>query len=492
MTPRIWLACAAIFVSASAGYAADYPARKAAEAQFVEACVDLSPGHYRIPGTDTCVRIGGYVRLHWSLGGPGGAGPNFVWSRVSSLQTNYTRALFNFDARPMTEYGRARIHAQWRATVQLTGGGVSSGLTSTTPIDRISLQSAYIQLAGWTFGYRQSVYDYLEGRYLILTPFVGSNRWITQVAYQVSPAPNWTATLSAEDSGARRYPILQVDPLGQLLTGAVTPPSAVPDLNYLTGVAGKSVMPEVVGRLQHTGSWGDVALMGALHEVRSAYAAVAGAGFPAPLPAFPGSTAGSGGFITPDTKIGYVLQGGMTLKTPGSRHPTMSDTIATEAAYARGALDYTLNCGSETDNGDCVASITGSKGPLGNFLLGQHNFGVLTGDAVFNPASGALDLTTSWTAQVRYRHFWAPTWRSVVGVGYTRVDFTGPGQISSSSAAGVFVGSDFSVLQGYSELIWSPYNDLDLGVSVSYTRVDPRGAKDVDSVSGTFRAQWSF
>jgi hypothetical protein len=48
------------------------------------------------------------------------------------------------------------------------------------------------------------------------------------------------------------------------------------------------------------------------------------------------------------------------------------------------------------------------------------------------------------------------------------------------------------VLQAYNELICSPYNDLDLGVSVSYTRVDPHGAKDVDSFSGTFRAQWSF
>jgi hypothetical protein len=392
----------------------------------------------------------------------------------------------------MTEHGRARIHAQWRATITTDGGGVSAGLPWTAPTNSISLQTAYIQLAGWTFGYRQSVYDYLYDLYLIQTPVVGSNRWITQIAYQVSPAPNWMAIVSAEDSGARRYPILQVDPLAQLLPGAVTPPSAVPNLNYLAGVAGKSLMPEVVGRLQYTGSWGDVALMGALHEVRPAYAAVAAAGFPAPLPASPGSTAGSGGFITPDTRVGYALQGGLTLKTPGSGRPQISDTLAAEVAYASGALDYTLSCISNTSNSACFAGITGSKGPLGNFLISQHNFSVLTGDAVFNPASGALDLTTSWTAQVRYRHFWAPTWRSVVGVGYTRVDFTGPGQISSSSATGVFVGSDFSVLQGYSELIWSPYNDLDLGVSVSYTRVDPRGAKDVDSVSGTFRAQWNF
>src|SRR5215510_7075879 len=107
MTPRTWLTCAAVVVSANAGYAADYLPRKAPEGQFVEACLDLSPAYYRIPGTDTCVRIGGYVRLHESFGGPSGVGPNFMWSRESSLETNYTRALFHFDARPMTEYGRA-------------------------------------------------------------------------------------------------------------------------------------------------------------------------------------------------------------------------------------------------------------------------------------------------------------------------------------------------------------------------------------------------
>ena len=486
------LVCA-IVVSVSAANAADYSVRKAPETQFVEVCTDLMlTGFYRIPGTDTCVRIGGYVRVHWTYGGPAGAGPNFVWSRESSLNASYTRARFDFDARPMTEYGRARIHAQVRMTTDTDGSGVSGGVPWTAPSNSISLQTAIIQLAGWTFGYRQSVFDYLYDRYLILTPFVGSDRWITQIAYQAKLTPELMAIISMEDSGPRRYPILQVDPLGQLLPGAVTPPNSIPPLNALAGVAGKSLMPEVVGRLQYTGTWGDVAIMGALHEVRPAYAAVAGAGFPVSLAAFPGSNPGTAGFITPDTQIGFAVQAGITVKTPGSAHPRLSDEILGEVGYSRGALDYVLSCGGNASNGDCFGGVTGSRAPFGNFLISQHNFSVLTGDAVFNPASGAVDLTDAWTAQVRYRHFWAPTWRSVVGVGYTKVDFTGPGQISSSTATGVFVGSDFSVLQGYAELYWSPYTDLDLGVSVSYTKFDPRGTKDVDSVSTTLRAQWSF
>jgi hypothetical protein len=477
-------------VPAIAG-AADFPSQR--EKEYLQACPEYDVSYYVIPGTNTCLRLGGFVRLHWDYGSSNaGAVPNFVWARPSSLQTSYTRWVFHADARPMTDFGRARIFIQWRYQVTTDGGGISGGLPWTPPNNVVLPQAAYIQLSGWTFGLRQSVYDYVYTRNVIITPVTGSDRLITMISYQATLAPGWTGTVSAEDPGPRRYPILQVNPIGQLLPGATVPPSSVPDLNYLAGVAGKSIMPELVARLQYSGTWGDVAVMGALHEVRPAYAATAGAGFPVALPPFPGSNAGSGGFVTPDTKLGFAVQGGITLKTPGGGHPKILDDLISEVGFARGALDYTLSCGSDVSNSACFGGITASRGPLGNFPISPHNFLLPTGDAVFNPATGALDLTRSWTAQVRYRHFWTPMWRSVLGFGFTKVDFTGPGQLSPSTASGVFVGSDFSVLQGYAETIWSPYNDLDLGVSVSYTKVDPRGTKDVDSLGATFRAQWNF
>jgi hypothetical protein len=140
------------------------------------------------------------------------------------------------------------------------------------------------------------------------------------------------------------------------------------------------------------------------------------------------------------------------------------------------ARSTVLSCGGNASNGDCFGGVTGSRAPFGNFLISQHNFSVLTGDAVFNPASGAVDLTDAWTAQVRYRHFWAPTWRSVVGVGYTKVDFTGPGQISSSTATGVSSVPTSRCYRGTQSYIGRP-TAISILASQSPTRNSIRAAR---------------
>src|SRR5438128_1904751 len=58
----ILLASAATLAVGGAAYAADLPVRKAPEKVFVEVCTNYE-GFYRIPGTDTCLRFGGYVRV---------------------------------------------------------------------------------------------------------------------------------------------------------------------------------------------------------------------------------------------------------------------------------------------------------------------------------------------------------------------------------------------------------------------------------------------
>jgi hypothetical protein len=63
--------------------------------------------------------------------------------------------------------------------------------------------------------------------------------------------------------------------------------------------------------------------------------------FPVSLAPFPGSNPGTAGFITPDTRIGFAVQAGITLKTPGSGHPRLSDEILGEVGFSRGALDCT-------------------------------------------------------------------------------------------------------------------------------------------------------
>ena len=44
---------------------ADLPARKAAPVEYVKVCDAYGAGFFFIPGTDTCLKVGGYVRAEY-------------------------------------------------------------------------------------------------------------------------------------------------------------------------------------------------------------------------------------------------------------------------------------------------------------------------------------------------------------------------------------------------------------------------------------------
>ena len=59
------LASAAGLVWAAGAQAADLPSRKAAPVEYVKVCSAYGAGFFYIPGTDTCVKLGGYVRAEY-------------------------------------------------------------------------------------------------------------------------------------------------------------------------------------------------------------------------------------------------------------------------------------------------------------------------------------------------------------------------------------------------------------------------------------------
>src|SRR5438876_394059 len=74
MTPikGLFLASAAALVVASGAQAADMPV-KAMPVQYVKICDLYGAGFYHIPGTETCIRVGGYIRAdyYWNAGPAG-------------------------------------------------------------------------------------------------------------------------------------------------------------------------------------------------------------------------------------------------------------------------------------------------------------------------------------------------------------------------------------------------------------------------------------
>jgi Porin subfamily len=56
------LAVAAVVAAAAGAQAADMPV-KATPVQYVKICSLYGDGFYYIPGTDTCLKLGGYMRV---------------------------------------------------------------------------------------------------------------------------------------------------------------------------------------------------------------------------------------------------------------------------------------------------------------------------------------------------------------------------------------------------------------------------------------------
>ncbi|WP_035656203.1 porin, partial [Bradyrhizobium sp. STM 3809] len=119
------LGSAAVLLAMSAAQAADLPI-KAKAVEYVKVCSLYGAGFYYIPGTDTCIKLGGYLRAETAIAtnsdysaafsGQGGA-----HNRLSNYYTSRARQDINIDTRTATEYGVVRTFAD--ITFSWTSGG---------------------------------------------------------------------------------------------------------------------------------------------------------------------------------------------------------------------------------------------------------------------------------------------------------------------------------------------------------------------------------
>ena len=188
---------------------------KAAPVQYVKICSLYGDGFYYIPGTDTCLKMGGYLRVQAEYNMPAAAASSSATAHAGSApQGRFTRDLTNdinyrvrgaisWDVRQQTEYGTLRTYIRFGAentTPADTGGG-----TTFNPFwDR-----AFIQFAGFTVGRSQSFFDlftyggaysYHNVRVSGDTGASGQNLW----AYTAQFGNGFSGTLSLEDPATRK------------------------------------------------------------------------------------------------------------------------------------------------------------------------------------------------------------------------------------------------------------------------------------------------
>jgi hypothetical protein len=398
-------------------------------------------GFYYIPGTDTCIKIGGFVRAEWmhQAGGSFTPSTSATFDREFSDTQNRVRAAVTLDARSQTEYGTLRSYTQmgWNVTNGGTDffGGTSSGATSTTSKQgSIYTNRAFIQLAGFTAGLASSSFDMFSfAAYSNQTNYIGSDvggGGINVVAYTAQLGNGLSASVAIEDPITRRTSI-SIDTSGY----------------------GGQHLPDFTANLRVDQAWGSAQVMGAIHEV------------------YPGQIVG----LHNDNKYGFAVGAGVKFNLPMLGK---GDNIAAQVVYGKGATGYNIR----------AAAFSITRG--GNTVKATA-----VDDAVCSATALGCELTETWSVVAGYQHGWNSRWKTSLYGGYTEANYSSTAEGYRGATAG---GLDYSFWQMGSRTVWTPVANLDLSVDVMYNRLDGSALSQVgadstaDVWSGIVRAQRNF
>src|SRR4051794_10866235 len=313
---HLLLGSAAGLLTVAGAQAADLPAMKAAPVNYVRICDAYGAGFFYIPGTDTCLKVGGLALFEARifntpfsissgflsgqspvpLGGAAGtlgvgvANPAFFASggtaagfRASRARDNYGFAALGrmeLDARTATPYGTLR------AFIRVDSSFGSSTTTQTGALNQIYnttagpfpakeqtiVNKAFIQFAGLTAGRAQSMFDFYADAYNY-EALRGSNASPALLAYTYTfggPFTGFSATISAEDGVSRRE---QIGSVVSVATVAGALPAGIFGFPNIPGgftafQAGQQI-PDLVANLRVDQPWGSAQLSGAAHQLRT-------------------------------------------------------------------------------------------------------------------------------------------------------------------------------------------------------------------------------
>ncbi len=453
------LGSAASIVALTAAQAADLPV-KAKAVEYVKVCSLYGAGFYYIPGTDTCLRIGGALRLDVAFNGnvydapywQGGAGGAGAYNR------NYyqARSRLNFftDTRTATEYGVLRTYTNIQFDWSQDRENISGGFTE--------VDFAFIQFAGFTLGKAVSQFD---PQWALSKPnissgfFGGSNNGtgIQQLAYTFQFGNGISGTLSLENADPYRNAGIVntsaafIGPFAGATTGYGTSANT-----FLGNAQLGNHVPDIVGNLRLDQAWGSLHFGAAAHELHGTY-----------------YTAANSDSGHPSSTWGYALTGAVELKNL----PTgTGDSLKLEATFANGAAKYVFGGTVDTAGAGRFAAVNGNGIAFGYVLDGVY--------AGTNAANGtSIAKSTAWDVSAYYEHYWNPAWRTSVFGSYSEISYGSTGDALLSAAAngtllgtGSFNGTNtgdwkFSIAQVGTRTAWTPVKNLTFSAEFIYSRL---------------------
>ncbi len=251
------LGSAAALVAVSGARAADAVVIAEPEPmEYVRVCDTYGVGFYYIPGTETCLKVSGYMRYDI---GVGAAGFLDVWDKSADLggnddddfnDTYYKRARFQLrlDSRAETELGTLRTYAainfNWDVTDQ-DGGEFANAWTDASV--NVQTEHVYIELGGFRVGRTDSLFSTFTG----YSSGVSNDGLVPygpfdthQIAYTFTGGNGFTAAIALEEGDGS----WEFDNDLALTAGE----------NYYTL---DDYVPHVVGGIGWTGGWGGISLV---------------------------------------------------------------------------------------------------------------------------------------------------------------------------------------------------------------------------------------
>ncbi|MGI0526174.1 porin [Rhizobium giardinii] len=201
--------------------------------EYVRVCDAFGAGFFYIPGTETCLKISGYVRSDSSFGDDPYSGEDLGWD-------GFARGTIRLDARNDTEYGTLRSFIELRSQASADD-------------DSTYINSAYIELAGFRAGYDDSRFDtWLNSAGNIINDdvidYTGDRT--NQVSYVYEAGNGFSALIGLEEGS------------GDYDTGF----APVPTASYSGGDA-----PHIIGGVKYEQDWGGIAAVGGYDTYADAF-----------------------------------------------------------------------------------------------------------------------------------------------------------------------------------------------------------------------------
>jgi hypothetical protein len=443
LTKSLLLASAAGLAAVATASAADLPSKKAAPVEYVKVCPAFGPGFYYIPGSDTCLKVGGNVYFEGMYSQP--------FTKAQDQLGYRTQMRVTLDARTNTEYGLLRTVVDPRfnkrtgleqSGSQAREGNAADGSNTNGTSKQVMINTtAFIQLGGLTVGRLGSFANPQFGSNDLIGPVgVDARDEVNTVAYTMALGNGITVTGAVEDSTDSNRD-------GVYASGG-------------TVTYGGNRIPDAVLALKVDQSWGSANIAAMSHAINYS----------------------SNQF---GVEYGYGVTAGVKINLPMI---AAGDTLLLNGAYASGFNQFVWrnNTGDKTANNSNGFQFAG----------GMYNTGTIN-DVVVNVANGQTYQAKSYGGNAEFTHYFTPSVAAFLGGSYAKLNWDSAAQALSNANI-----NPTAVYTGYLGAIWSPVKGFKIVPEVHYSHISAKyqfaasgaepAAKNLDAWGGRIQVRRDF